>query len=266
MAKKLKRMSKQELQAPDKVEQTLWKAFEKVEKYKVPIFAGLALMAVAAIGIGVFGGMSANKADDKAEALRLALDPLTALIGEAPETPEPQLAPQPERFADDAAALAAAEERLTKYIADRSGDDSVAAAELALANVHLRRNDYKKAADALTAWMSQHPENPLKPAALARLAEAQASLGETSKARDSWKALADGSKTGKLKALALLSLGDLDNPMGNASGDAAAARKAYEAAKAALGEPNVAGNPLLATLSDVKALAETLDDRLATLP
>ncbi len=266
MAKQLKRMSKQELQAPDKVEQTLWKAFEKVEKYKVPIFAGLGLMGVAAIAIGVFGGMSANTADTKAESLRLALDPFQAPIGEAPETPEAPMAPQQERFEDEAAALTAAETRLGAYISERSGDDSLAAAELALANVHLRRHDHKKAADALSGWLSKYGENPLKPAVLARLAETHASLGDLGKARQSWSALAEASKAGKLKALAHLSLGDLDNPLGNSSGDAAAARKHYEAAKTALGDFEGGGNPLLATLSDVKALTETLDDRIATLP
>ena len=201
------------------------------------------------------------------DALSAALDPFTAPLGEQPPVAPDDNSPQPETFEDQSAALKVASARLEAFKAEFGSSSAVAAADLALAGSQMRSGNSADAIAKLESWIAANANSPLKAGALMRLGEASLDVGNVDGARKAFEQLEAFATTDKLKAIALASLGDLDNPMVVKGGDAAAARKRYEAARALLGEEPTGATGIAAFLgSKAKQMRTELDDKLASLP
>lgn len=229
-----KRMTKEELNAPDEIEVALSNFWGKVAKYKNPIFIGVGALVVLGIVLGIVGMSSKKSADERGDALRTVVGPLAAYVGEV----NPQIAalpgPKPEQYADEAARDAEAKKRLEAWVAERGSEDARELVDLALAQEKLAGGDAAGAAEAAKAWVAQYPESAAKLAGLELAARALTAKGEKDAAVAAWKALA-AAATGELKADALRQAGDLQNPVFGGAGDAAQAKSAYDEALAALG-------------------------------
>ncbi len=258
-----KRMSKEELAAPDEIEVALnkiWDALTKHKKVIIGAFAGLIALGVV---LWVVNATTASARDGRATELRTAVAPIGAQVGEEDPASKDLPGPKAERFTDRATQLAAAEERLTGYATENSGDDALEVVDLALANVKLEKGDAAGAIAMVDAWLGNYGDSPARTAALELKARALTASGDTAKATEAWNALAQGA-TGKLKAIALKMVGDLANPVLAEGGDATKARAAYDQALAALG-PAPADDPAAAIVGK-PGLRGELENRLALLP
>ena len=237
-----KRMTKEELAAPDEIEVALSGFWEKLAKYKNYVFIGVGVLIAIGVVFAIIGMSSRASADERALAMRTAVGPLAAYVGEV----NPQIAalpgPKPEQYADEAARSAEAKKRLEAYVAERSGDDARELLDLALAQQKLAAGDAAGAAEAAKAWLTTYPESAAKLAGLELAARALTAKGDKDAAVAAWKALA-AATTGELKAQALRQVGDLHNPVLAGSGDAAQAKAAYDEALTALG-PAPAASPI----------------------
>lgn len=105
---------------------------------------------------------------------------------------------------------------------------------------------------------------PFQVTALMALGGQQAASGDVSKASATYQRVAD-STNGATKALALMALGDLVNPLVVSPGDAGKAREHYAKAKEALGaKPAVSADDVFASFSEPYLYSE-LDNKLALL-
>ena len=266
MAKIKKRMSKKELQTPDQVEVALNKTWDNLVAYRKWIIGAVALVVVGGVSWAIFHNLRANAKAEAAVAVRDAMTPLIAFVEAPSDTPDAPNA-KPIRglkvFPNQAAATTEAAKRLDAFLAAHPDMDAAQVLSLTRAEVWLRQGDAARAAKDLQAWLAAHPESPLAPAALQALAQAQLANGKRDEAR---KTLADlaAKSTGPAKALALTTLGDLDNPLMAKGGDAAKARASYEEAQKALGPKPQGDNPFVAMSAPY--LFRELDNKLALLP
>ncbi|MGM0574321.1 MAG: tetratricopeptide repeat protein [Myxococcota bacterium] len=262
MARQPKRMSRKELRQPDEVQvalKGLWDWIEEHWKLLVAAAGGLILIGVAST---VIGGMQDSSRQEDAEALRAALEPLMAPVGE--EDPlEGAPMPEMERFETAEGARAAAAERLAVFLEENPDSDVAPAARLAMAAVGGEAPE--ASVERLGQWIQEHEDLSLVTAARLVLADAQARAGSTEDAIATYRQVAEA-QTGLLKAQALMAIGDLRNPLVVDGGDAAGAREAYEAAREALGpRPEAAPGDMLAASFGEPYLYGALDDRLALL-
>ncbi len=259
-----KRMSKEELAAPDEIEVALTKVWDGLVKYKKLLIGAFAGLIVLGVILWIANATTASARDGRADALRAAVAPIGAPIGEEDPAANELPGPRPERFADRAAMLAAAEDRLSAYIAEYDGDDALEVVDLALANVKLDRGDHDGAVAMVDAWLGKHEGSPVRTAALDLKARALSAKGDVAAASTAWNALADAS-AGRLQAMAFKMVGDLANPLLTEGGDAAQAKAAYDKALAALG-PAPADDDPAAAIVGKPGLRGELDNRLALLP
>lgn len=254
MAKKLKRMSKQELRAPDKIEVTLKRGWKWVESNKKLVVALIVIAVGAVIGGMVTDKMAQSANDSDAAAVRKATQPLLMPIIED-ETDATELAKTSKLpvFTDEAAKNKAGLASITAFLKDHAGLQAAATFQFAQASLQIATGATDAGTKGLTEWVSKHPKSPIAGVALAQLADAQLAKGEEDAARKTASQLVDRSQ-GTGKVLALVRLGDLSNPLIVKKGDVAAARKHYEAAQALIKDKKE--HPL----SDALAL------RLAVLP
>ncbi len=262
--KKKKRMSKEELRAPDAFEKKAEAVWKKIEPHKRAIGVVIVLLAVAGVAWNIYGSSQRGAVEERAGVLNKALHPLTAAIWdpdvdgkEQPDGTKPT-PPSGELFKTEADARKAAAERLGAYLSENA--DSPGANAVALGTAGLKVADDPKAAAAeLDAWIRTNGEH--KTANLVRIVagRAHAAAGDKESARGHFEAVSKEG-LGWMKATALNGIGDLDNPLMSAksgSGDAAAAKKSYEEAMTFLGdgeELNSAG------------LKREIETKLAALP
>ena len=229
-----KRMSKEELNAPDEIEVALSKVWAYLAKYKTPLLGAVGGLVAIALVLWIVGMTSRSGANGRAHDLRTALAPFRGEVGE----PDPQLkdlpGPKPEHFADEQARNAEAKKRLDAYLSEHGSDDAAELVALTDANLLLNSGDAAGAATAVDAWLAKYPESGARIAGLELEARALTVKGDRAAAIAAWQALAEGS-TGDLKADALRQVGDLENPVITEGGDAAKAKAAYDRALAALG-------------------------------
>ncbi len=266
MAKIKKRMSKKELQAPDQVEVALNKTWDNLVTYRKWIIGGIAVFVVGGVSWAILHNMRASAKAEAALAVRDAMAPLTAFVdapAEGADAPEPKPIRGLQVFPSEAAATTEAAKRLDAFLAAHPDMDAAQVVSLTRAEVWLRQGDAARAAKDLQAWLAQHAESPLVPAALQALAQAQLAAGKRDEARKTLTDLA-AKTTGPAKALALTTLGDLDNPLVAPGGDAAKARASYEEAQKALGPKPQGDNPFVAMSAPY--LYQELDNKLALLP
>ena len=270
--KRRKRMSKKELKeikAPDKFEVAIKRGWDALNKYRTAIIGSIVLLVGGGIAWSLARSATKAGAETRAEAFRSAMDPFVAPVGEPPkdEKKPPAYAPKEERFADETAAMEAAKKRLAEFRQEYGSDNIDQAAELAEGSVLLRQGKSEEAAKVFEAWLQSNSSSPFKPVAQKRLSEAYANMGKIDKAKATLKELATGS-SGLLKALALVALGDLNNPLVVAGADAAQARKDYEAAQELLGaKPEPMGMAMFyEDWSGYRELRSELTSKLDSLP
>jgi predicted negative regulator of RcsB-dependent stress response len=270
VAKTKKRMSKKELRAPDRFEESLDRAWKRVEPHGKTIAIALVLALVVAVGLAIVGWMRGEAKQEIANAQRVALAPMTVPIVTPEDAPaadpeQPRPAPRGEIYASRKDALEAAQDRLAKFLSASGDADGVAAMKFAEAITKIPLGKAADAATALEAWLAANPDTPLTTSALDHLALAQVAAGQLDKARATYAKLAEQA-SGLGRAMALTALGDLSNPLIVTGGDPAAARTHYEAAKKALGPKPEAGADLIAMVIEQPYLYAELDTKLAALP
>jgi hypothetical protein len=258
VAKKAKRMSRKELRQPDEFEVMLQKSWERLEKYWKPIGYGLGAMVLVGAVASIASSSMESSQQETAAAFAAALAPLTAPLGEAPDPATGAQADSRERFPDRAAAVAAASGRLEVFLTDHGDADQAAAAGW------LRAAVAGSDVATLQAWIDANPDTSLELSALLAIGDAHARAGDKAKAAEAYRTVA-GRTNGFAKAMALMAVGDLDNPLAIDGGDAAAAKAAYEEAQQVIG-PRPARNPLdvFASFSEPFLYAE-LENKLALL-
>jgi hypothetical protein len=262
VAKKLKRMTKEELRQPDEVQiklQGLWNWIEAYWRYMV--YGAGGLMVAGGIG-SVMAGQAQGVAHAEADALAAAVAPLSAPIGDAP--PGGNVDPDEKRYETRAAALEATQKALVAFAQAHPDALSKSALSALAPAVEAQAGDAKAAAVELATWVSANPGSALQASALHALAEARAGSGDTSGALEAYRQLA-GQSNGAIKALAFMAMGDLQNPLSAKGGDATKARTAYQEASKALGpRPQTAPGDIYAALSEPYLFAE-IENRLALL-
>lgn len=266
MAKIKKRMSKKELQAPDQVEVVLNETWDNLVAYRKWIIGAVALFVVGGVSWAIIHSLRDSAKAEAALALRDAMGPLTAFVdapADGADAPKAKPIRGVKIFPSEAAATTEAAKRLDAFLAAHPDMDAAQVVSLTRAEVWLRQGDAARAAKDLQSWLGQHAESPLAPAALQALAQAQLATGKRDEARKTLTDLAAKS-TGPAKALALTSLGDLDNPLITKGGDAAKARTHYEGAEKALGPKPQGDNPFVAMSAPY--LFRELTNKLALLP
>lgn len=232
MAKKQKRMSLKELKSPDEIDVKLQELWQRLMRHRKTLLVGCVAVFVIGAGFSTFSAMSADASDARAEALRQALAPLTAPVGDAAAANLPENARlETEVFADEAAAVAETSKRLDAY-AEEYGDGELGA--LYRATVALAAGDGATAAKSLEGWLAANSDSSLTLPLTGALARAKALDGDREGAIASYQAIVDKGD-GMAKALALMAIGDLNNPLAVGEGDPAKARASYEAALALLG-------------------------------
>ncbi len=265
MAKKMKRMSKEELRAPDQVEVALRTTWERLSDHRNKLLGALAVVIVAGVGLSVWQSSKRADTQARAEALRKAMAPLNAPIGPPDPAVDPATTVPLERFDTREAALAAAEERLSAFLQAHGDAPDALPARFARASALLGQKKAAEAAKELEAVVAEAGDSALRAPALEKLAQAYVLSGDRAKAVETYTKLVDGSK-GTLRALALIALGDLHHPLVVQGGDVAQARKYYDEAKTVLGpKPATDPNDIFAQFSEPAIYAE-LDRKLSTLP
>jgi len=259
-------MTKEELRAPDEVEVVLRGFWENLYNYRMFILVGIGVLVAIGLAVWIIGASGRSGRQDDALALYEAGRAVGAEVG--PEEPvDPRIAklPRPPRFENEAARVAAANNQLTKYVAERGSDGAAELAKVALANNKLNKGDAAGALADVEAWIAAHADSPAMPLVLELKARAQIAAGQRDAAIATLDAL---SKTvnGLLKAEVLTRIGDLHNPVLNeGAGDAGLAKTAYNAALAAL-PPEVADDSQLSSITGKPGLRGHLENRLGFLP
>jgi predicted negative regulator of RcsB-dependent stress response len=232
VAKKQKRMSLKELKSPDEIDVKLQEFWQRLMRHRKVLLAGCAAILVLGAGTSLFSSMSEEASDAQAQALTTALAPLTAPVGADAEANIPENSRvDVETYADNAAAVAEAAKRLDAY-SQEFNDSEVG--DLYRAMVALAAGDGAKATSGLETWLAAHPDTSLKMPLTDALARAKAVDGDVDGASAAYQTIADSSN-GMAKALALMAIGDLNNPLAVANGDVAKARTSYEQALALMG-------------------------------
>lgn len=263
MAKKQKRMSREELRKPDALQEALAPWWDKLEQHWKMLVVGCLAILLAGVASSAYKRASATSAADGADAFTAAVAPVTAPTGEDDSTtPESALPIKPvERYADEAAARAEARTRLDAYIAEEESGAHVDAARLLRAGLEVE--DAGARLTALQALSGNEDLAALQPSIQMGIADALLATGDRGAATAKYQEVADAT-TGMAKALALMAKGDASNPLAGGS-DAAAAKTAYAAAKAALGpRPTVDAGDVFAAFGEPYIYAE-LDNKLALL-
>ncbi len=259
-------MTKEELRAPDEVEVALKGFWEKIYKFRKVLLGGVAALLAIGIVIWVVGAMRRSAADADALTLYQATRAVGADVGPE-ETLDTRLAklPRPPRFADEGTRLEAANEQVSKYLADNGGDAGAKLAALTLANVKLNKGDAAGALTDVEKWLGDNADSPAVLFATELKARAQVAAGEREKAIATLEGLAKAA-SGLLKAELLIRIGDLHNPvLNNGQGDAAQARTAYLEAQKAL-PPVVEEEDKLSSLTGKPGLRGQLENKLGLVP
>ncbi|MFT7580078.1 MAG: hypothetical protein ACI9MR_001745 [Myxococcota bacterium] len=241
MAKKQRRMSKEELKAPDEIEVALVKFADGVAKHKKLLLIGLGALIAVGVGLSVLSAMSSSSEASAADEFATATAALSSDVGESarPALQKSLVANYP----DAASQRAAAKGGLATYAADHAGDDVLELVDLATAQITLADGDADATIAAVDAWLGKHADSPSRVVALELKARATLTKGDKPAALAAYEALAKDA-IGPLKVEALVQVGDLNNPLINSGGDAAKAAGAYEQALAAMGPAPKSDNPL----------------------
>jgi len=234
-------MTKEELRAPDEFQVVLEGIWAKLVRYKKPILIAIVALVVAGIAIWIVGISKKSGADARGLAQRDASFAIGAAAGPKPEVQpgdkEPEKipgVPDPLRYPDEAARLAASDAALAKYLGDHGGDDAAELAALAAANVALAEGKIADASTAVDAWLAKYPSSAVKSVALELKARVQLANGQRDAAATTLGEAATG-VGGPLKAALLTRAGDLQNPaLNGGQGDPAKAKSAYDEALASL--------------------------------
>lgn len=251
-------MSKQELREADAVEEVLTGWWIHLERYWKMLVAGCIGLLIAGGASSLYNTQAVTQDSAVSDAMETALYPLSAPIGDA-DPSAPEYAKAFERFADTDAARAAGTERIGTFLGAHS-DAKVAPAVRALQG-SLMADDTAAIAELESAAGT---EGAFQATAMMNLGRRQSAAGQGDKAAATYQKLAESS-TGAIRALALMAMGDLQNPLVNAPGDATKAREHYTKAKEALGpKPAVSADDVFASFSEPYLYSE-LDNKLALL-
>ena len=249
-------MSKQELREPDAVEQALAGWWVHLERYWKILVAGSFGLLIAGGATTLYNEQVHNQGSEVSDAMEAALYPLNAPVGE-PDPSAPDYAKAFERFQDSDAAKNAGVERIQNFLSAHPDAKSAPAVRLLQAALVS-----EGAIGELETGAQQ--ADAFQATTLMNLGRRQSAEGKTSEAAATYQKLADSSK-GAIRALAFMALGDMQNPLVNASGDSAKAREHYTKAKEALGpKPAVDADDVFASFSEPYLYSE-LDNKLALL-
>ena len=258
MAKKQKRMTRKELREPDAVQQALSGWWVHLERYWKMLVAGTFGLLIAGGATSLYNEQVSSNEGKVADAIEAALYPLNAPLGD-PDPSAPEYAKAFERFQDADAAKAAGVDRLQVFLSENSDaalTPSVKVLRAALVS------DSAAALPDLEAGAAA--DGALQATSLMNLGRVQIAAGKRGEAQATYAKLAENS-AGAIKALALMTLGDLHNPLVNDKGDAAKAREHYTKAKEALGpKPAADADDVFASFSEPYLYSE-LDNKLALL-
>ncbi len=254
MAKKRKRMSKEELRSPDKIEVALTNAWKWVENHLRVVMALIVTAVAAIVVVFVLDRISSDHHADVSEQLRVAIKPLLMPpMEDAEERKKLMSQVKLPMYSDEQAKLKAGLASIDAYLQAHGSAEAAGIMRFAQGSLMIANGKTKAGAQALKDWVSKHGKSPVAQVAMGQLVDANLALGKPDEARSvAQQALAQA--TGVGKALPLVRLGDLSNPLMVSKGDAATARKHYEAAQ-----------KILEKQSD-HPLTRQLSLRLAVLP
>jgi len=233
-AKKQKRMSKEELAAPDEVEVVLSSFWESLYKYRMAVIGGVVGLLILGVVLWLSGRSSEASRASTGDALAEALTPVAATIGDEPEWfAQLNNVPRPPHYPSEAQRQAAAEVSLGQFLSSHGDHPSGALVALTHANLKLRQGDHDGAIAAADAWIASHAASPALPLAHDLRARALVAAGRRSDAVAAYDAAAN-LVGGTLKAHFLTQLADLLNPAIHDGGDKDKALARYEQALALL--------------------------------
>ncbi len=258
MAKKQKRMTRKELREPDAVEQVLSGWWVHLERYWKVVIAGTFGLLIAGGATSVYNSQVVSQEGEVADAMAAALYPLNAPLGD-PDPSAPEYAKDFERFQDAEAAKAAGVERIQTFLTENADAALVPSIRVLKAAIS---SDPNAALTELEAGVAEG--HTMRATSLMNLGRVQIAAGKRDEAAATYAKIAESSN-GAIKALALMTLGDLQNPLVNDKGDAAKAREHYTKAKEALGpKPQADADDVFASFSEPYLYSE-LDNKLALL-
>ncbi len=245
MAKrKQKRMSKEELRAPDQVEAFLNKIWERITKHKKIIIAVIVVFVGGGIVWTLMERAENEKLEATATALRGVFDPLVSPIVEDQETgAQIKETLGTNAYTERKLQLEAAQKGADEFLSNNPEAKAVQAVQFVKASSYAAMGDPKKGSDELVAWVEANKGSVLEFTALMQLGDAQIASGQTQEARATYEKVVELSDGQSLaRAMAHTRLGDLSNPLMAKQGDSAAAVKSYEAAQEII--KGDAANPL----------------------
>ena len=242
--RKQKRMSKEELRAPDQIELVLNKVWQGVTKYKKLIIASLILFIGGGVAYALHQKSQQEELDVTAAGLRGVFDPLVSpVVSNDADVDDLKKRLGTNVYTDRKTQLEASSKGADDFLAQHPNSKAVAAVKLVQASVKAPLGQPKEGAEALGTWLSENAGSTLELVALFQLGDAQLASGQLAEAKETYQKINTSSPDISLaRALALTRLGDLQNPMMRPDGDVAAALKQYEAAKEIAGADGA--NPL----------------------
>ena len=251
MARKIKRMSRKELRETDQVMSKLEGFYDKLRKYRMHLLLGVVGLFVLLFVISGLLSWRVSSAQGVVDAFDPAYRALTARV-----IPPQDLADIPGRkrdlgevFPTDADKARVATERVNAFLADNGGTALGNTAALGLAGIQVDQSDWEKAAQGMQAYLEAEPHSPVAPYVMETLGLLALQRGKSDEASTWFNKLVElGSPY--YQALGHSHLGDLANPRFGATGDAAAAKKAYETALSALKKDDGALPPTEQELHD----------------
>jgi predicted negative regulator of RcsB-dependent stress response len=233
--RKQKRMSKEELRAPDQVELVLTKLWKSITRYKKWIIASLLIFIGGGVAYALHENAQKKELEGTAASLRAPLDPLVSPV--VTNSTDADIADLKTRlgtnvYTDRKKQLEEALKGADDFLSQRSNSKAASAIKLVKASVQAPLGNPKEGAEALGTWLSENNGSSLELLVLFQLGDAQLASGQLAEAQKTYEKIKTSSPDVSLaRAVALTRLGDLKNPMMSAKGDAAEALKQYEAAK-----------------------------------
>jgi predicted negative regulator of RcsB-dependent stress response len=231
--RKQKRMSKEELRAPDQVELLLTRVWQGVTKYKKLIIVALLVFIGGGVAYALHQKAQQEELDVTAAGLRGVFDPLVSpVVSNADDVEDLKTRLGTNAYTDRKTQLEASSKGAADFLSQHPNSKARAAVKLVQASIKAPLGQPKEGAQALGTWLSENGGSSLELVVLFQMGDAQLASGQLAEAQETYEKIKTSSPDVSLaRALALTRLGDLKNPMMRSDGDAAAAREQYEAAK-----------------------------------
>jgi predicted negative regulator of RcsB-dependent stress response len=230
LAKKQKRMSKEELRKPDKIEESLKKGYAWLEKNSKLVITLMLLVVGGVTAKFVLDGQVDASNDEVAEKVRDAVNPLLMpVVEDTDRAIALKLAHKLPVYATREEQLKAAHKSISAVLKNESGSALAGLLTYSRASLDVALGKSKEGSKVMANYLATNGNSALSPLVALQTADAQLQSGDFDGARKSLGQAVKAS-SGTQKAMALLRLGDLSNPLVVKKGDAGVARTFYEQA------------------------------------